>query len=60
VVPVKEVPNYPLRNAHSVPFIGANPLVWQRPAGIARRAVRVAVIDTGVDYKTRPFAVRAR
>jgi minor extracellular serine protease Vpr len=54
VVQVKEVRTYSLRNAHSVPFIGA-PLVWQGPPGLHGEHVRVAVIDTGVDYTHANF-----
>jgi subtilisin family serine protease len=54
VVQVKEVRTYSLRNAHSVPFIGA-PLVWQGPPGLRGEHVRVAVIDTGVDYTHANF-----
>jgi subtilisin family serine protease len=54
VVQVKEVRTYSLRNAHSVPFIGA-PLVWQGPPGLHGKHVRVAVIDTGVDYTHANF-----
>ncbi|MHB8475322.1 MAG: S8 family peptidase [Steroidobacteraceae bacterium] len=54
VVQVKVVRTYSLRNAHSVPFIGA-PLVWQGPPGLHGEHVRVAVIDTGVDYTHANF-----
>jgi minor extracellular serine protease Vpr len=54
VVQVKEVRTYTLRNAHSVPFIGA-PLAWQGPPGLHGEHVRVAVIDTGVDYTHANF-----
>jgi subtilisin family serine protease len=54
VVQVKEVRTYSLRNAQSVPFIGA-PLAWQGPPGLRGEHVRVAVIDTGVDYTHANF-----
>lgn len=54
VVQVKEVRTYSLRNAQSVPFIGA-PLAWQGPPGLHGEHVRVAVIDTGVDYTHANF-----
>jgi minor extracellular serine protease Vpr len=54
VVQVKEVRTYSLVNAHSVPFIGA-PLAWQGPPGLHGEHVRVAVIDTGVDYTHANF-----
>jgi subtilisin family serine protease len=54
VVQVKEVRTYSLSNAHSVPFIGA-PRVWQNPPGLHGEHVRIAVIDTGVDYTHANF-----
>jgi subtilisin family serine protease len=54
VVQVKGVRTYSLVNAHSVPFIGA-PLAWQGPPGLHGEHVRVAVIDTGVDYTHANF-----
>src|ERR1700692_1019090 len=54
VVQVKGVRTYSLRNAQSVPFIGA-PLAWQGPPGLRGEHVKVAVIDTGVDYTHANF-----
>jgi minor extracellular serine protease Vpr len=54
VVQVKAVRTYHLDNAHSVPFIGA-PQVWGNPPGLHGEHVRVAVIDTGVDYTHANF-----
>jgi len=54
VVAVKGVRTYHLDNAHSVPFIGA-PQVWQGPPGLHGEHIRVAVIDTGVDYTHANF-----
>jgi minor extracellular serine protease Vpr len=54
VVQVKQVRTYSLNNAHSVPFIGA-PSVWQNPPGLHGEHVRIAVIDTGVDYTHANF-----
>jgi subtilisin family serine protease len=54
VVQVKEVRTYTLNNQHSVPFIGA-PSAWQTPPGLHGEHVRVAVIDTGVDYTHANF-----
>jgi subtilisin family serine protease len=54
VVAVKPVRIYHHDNAHSVPFIGA-PQVWQGPPGLHGEHVRVAVIDTGVDYTHANF-----
>jgi minor extracellular serine protease Vpr len=54
VLAVKAVRTYHLDNAHSVPFIGA-PNVWQGPPGLRGEHIRVAVIDTGVDYTHANF-----
>src|SRR5437016_11532390 len=54
VVAVKPVRFYHLDNAHSVPFIGA-PQAWQGPPGLHGEHVRIAVIDTGVDYTHANF-----
>jgi len=54
VVAVKGVRTYHLDNAHSVPFIGA-PQAWQGPPGLHGEHIRVAVIDTGVDYTHANF-----
>ena len=54
VVAVKGVRTYHLDNAHSVPFIGA-PQVWQSPPGLHGENIKVAVIDTGVDYTHANF-----
>jgi subtilisin family serine protease len=56
VVSVKQVLTHELNNAISVPFIGA-PAVWGNAAsGFRGEHVRVAVIDTGVDYTHANFA----
>jgi len=54
VVEVKAVRTYHLVNAQSVPFIGA-PQAWQGPPGLHGEHVRIAVIDTGVDYTHANF-----
>ncbi|HEV7612988.1 MAG TPA: S8 family serine peptidase [Steroidobacteraceae bacterium] len=54
VVAVKHVRSYHLDNAESVPFIGA-PQAWQGPPGVHGEHIRVAVIDTGVDYTHANF-----
>ncbi len=54
VVAVKHVRSYHLDNAESVPFIGA-PQAWQGPPGLHGEHIRVAVIDTGVDYTHANF-----
>jgi len=51
VLPVR---TYHLNNAESVPFIGA-PQVWQGVPGFRGEGVKVAIIDTGVDYTQADF-----
>src|SRR5437868_6557558 len=54
VVEVKPVRTYHVVNAESVPFIGA-PQAWQGPPGLHGEHIRIAVIDTGVDYTHANF-----
>jgi len=54
VVGVKSVRTYHLTNAESVPFIGA-PAVWQGPPGLHGEHIKVASIDTGIDYTHANF-----
>jgi minor extracellular serine protease Vpr len=54
VVAIRGVQTYHLDNAHSVPFIGA-PSVWQGPPGLHGEHIKVAVIDTGIDYTHANF-----
>jgi minor extracellular serine protease Vpr len=54
VLEVKGVRTYHLDNAESVPFIGA-PQAWQGPPGLHGEHIRIAVIDTGVDYTHANF-----
>jgi subtilisin family serine protease len=54
VVQVVGVPKYNIRNAVSVPFIGA-PAVWQGIPGFRGEHVKIAIIDTGVDYTHANF-----
>jgi minor extracellular serine protease Vpr len=54
VVRVVGVPKYKLSNAVSVPFIGA-PEVWQGIPGFKGEHVKIAIIDTGVDYTHANF-----
>ena len=54
VVEVKSVRTWHLLNAQSVPFIGT-PQVWQGPPGLHGEHIRIAVIDTGVDYTHANF-----
>jgi subtilisin family serine protease len=54
VVAVKGLRTYHLVNAQSVPFIGA-PAAWQGPPGLHGEHIKVAIIDTGVDYTHANF-----
>ena len=54
VVAVKPVAVYKMDNVRGVPFIGA-PAVWQGPPGFHGEGVKVAVIDTGIDFTHANF-----
>ena len=54
VVSVRAVGVYERTNATSVPLIGA-PLAWQLPAHFQGQGVKVAIIDTGIDYTHANF-----
>jgi subtilisin family serine protease len=54
VVQVVGVPKYKIKNVVSVPFIGA-PEVWQGIPGFRGEHVKIAIIDTGVDYTHANF-----
>jgi len=54
VVEVLPVIKHRLNNAVSVPFIGA-PVVWQGRPGFRGEGVKIAVIDTGIDYTHANF-----
>src|SRR6266849_6846333 len=54
VTQVVGVPKYKLNNVISVPFIGA-PEVWQGTPGFRGEHVKIAIIDTGVDYTHANF-----
>src|SRR5262249_10064229 len=47
------VPKEPT-NVRGIPYIGA-PAVWDGPAGLHGEGVKVAVIDTGIDYTHANF-----
>jgi minor extracellular serine protease Vpr len=54
VVAVKPVTIYQANNATSVPFIGT-PQVWQNPPGLHGEHVKIAIIDSGIDYTHANF-----
>ena len=54
VVQVVPVGHYKINNAISVPFIGA-PQVWQGTPGFRGEHVKIAMIDTGIDYTHADF-----
>ena len=54
VVAVKSVGVYERANATSVPLIGA-PLVWQAATHYQGQGVKIAIIDTGIDYTHANF-----
>jgi minor extracellular serine protease Vpr len=54
VVQVVGVPQYSLKNVVSVPFIGA-PQVWQGTPGFRGEHVKIAILDTGIDYTHANF-----
>jgi subtilisin family serine protease len=54
VVEVLGVRSYHLDNALSVPFIGA-PQVWQATPGFRGEGVKVAIVDSGIDYTHANF-----
>ena len=54
VVSVLKVPVHKLDNAVSVPYLGA-PAVWQGVPGYRGEHVKVAIIDTGIDYTHANF-----
>lgn len=54
VTSVLRVPVYRRENAVSVPYLGA-PQVWQATPGYRGEHVKVAIIDTGIDYTHANF-----
>ena len=51
---VKATRHYKIENVQSVPFIGA-PAAWSGPDGVHGEGVKIAVIDTGIDYTHANF-----
>src|SRR6266550_336404 len=54
VVSVHPVGTYDRTNAVSVPFIGA-PAVWQGIPGFRGEGIKIAILDTGIDYTHANF-----
>src|ERR1035437_6658996 len=54
VVNVLRVVRHQPSNASSVPYLGA-PAVWQSTPGLRGEGVKVAIIDTGIDYTHANF-----
>jgi subtilisin family serine protease len=54
VVSVLPVAKHQLNNAVTVPFIGA-PAVWQGIPGFRGEHIKIAIIDTGIDYTHANF-----
>ena len=54
VIEVLSVGKYHMNNAESVPFIGA-PAVWQGTPGFRGEGIKIAIIDTGIDYTHANF-----
>jgi subtilisin family serine protease len=54
VVAVRAVQTHELDNAVSVPFIGT-PKAWSGLAGVHGEGIKVAIIDTGIDYTHADF-----
>lgn len=54
VVSVRPVGRYHLENTVAVPFIGA-PAVWNGADGLHGEHIKIAIIDTGIDYTHADF-----
>jgi subtilisin family serine protease len=54
VMQVVPVPKYNISNVVSVPFLGA-PQVWQGTPAFRGEHVKIAIIDTGIDYTHANF-----
>jgi subtilisin family serine protease len=54
VVSVLRVARHELDNASTVPYIGA-PAVWQSTPGFRGEGIKVAIIDSGIDYTHANF-----
>jgi len=56
VVDVEAVRNYTIANTESVPYIGA-PQAWDNPSNFHGEGIKLAVIDTGIDYTHADFGI---
>ncbi len=54
VVDIQAVGNYHRDNTISVPLIGA-PLAWQLPGQFQGQGVKIAILDSGIDYTHADF-----
>lgn len=54
VMQVVDVPTYRMKNTVSVPYIGA-PQVWQGVPGYRGEKIKIAILDTGIDYTHADF-----
>jgi len=54
MVAIRDVRVYEMTNAQSVPYIGA-PEVWAATPGFHGEGIKVAIIDTGLDYTHANF-----
>jgi subtilisin family serine protease len=54
VVKIQAIGTYERNNATSVPLIGA-PLAWQMPQHFQGQGVKIAILDTGIDYTHADF-----
>ncbi|MCK9687427.1 S8 family peptidase [Scleromatobacter humisilvae] len=54
VVDVQAVGTYQRLNVNAIPLIGA-PQVWQAPGNYRGEGVKIAIIDTGIDYTHANF-----
>src|SRR5438094_7653527 len=54
VVAIRQVARYKIENAQTVPYIGT-PAVWGGSPGFHGENIKIAVIDTGIDYTHANF-----
>lgn len=54
VIDIKIVGTYERNNSNGVPLIGA-PLAWQGAAHLQGQGIKIAIVDTGIDYTHANF-----